>query len=108
MLDTTATDKALNASDNLGTLSMSVFMVLGGLGIADRYHITADQVLMVFGGIGGIATFVRGRAEKRRRRQAQDRLVELQTLLARAKTNSTGDEEPEEKEEDGTASDEST
>lgn len=107
MLDTTATDKALNASDNLGTLSMSIFMVIGGLGIADHYNITADQILLVVGGIGGIVTFVRGRAEKRRRGQAQDRLVELQTLLARAETNSTDDEEPEEKEEDGTAADES-
>lgn len=97
MLNKTVTDKALNASDPIGVVASGVFVILSSLGFAEKYGLTADEVLMLVGGVGVVATGIRGWLERGRRIRVMEMLEgEPKEITSRGDEGDGDDEEKEE------------
>lgn len=108
MLAETKTDKALNASDNGGSVLLALLGFAGTMGWVSNVDLTLDQAAAIAGFAGMVVTAIRGWLEKgRRARISADvqelveafPLAELEAVLARRKEASeveTPTETPEE------------
>lgn len=94
MLPQTKTDKALNASDNGGSVLLALLGFAGTMGWVSNVDLTLDQAAAIAGFAGMVVTAARGWLEKgRRARIASDvkglveafPLEELEAILASRK-----------------------
>lgn len=83
-MNKTVTDKALNASDPIGAIASGVFVILSTLGLAEKWGLSADQILGLMGAFGMVATGARGWLERGRR-------IRVAELLDRHASPSDGD-----------------
>jgi hypothetical protein len=91
-MNKTATDKALNASDPIGAIASGVFVILSTLGLAEKWGLSADQLLGLMGALGMVATGARGWLERGRRIRVAE-LLERHAASPKSDTGDRGDDE---------------